>query len=502
MFCVQKYSITSWAKRGGKALLILGSIAATLAACGQAQAPPPDTAIAQPTATEEQQPPAPTTDLPTQELTPILPVPDGPLSKSGPWLVFSTEESLWGVNRDGTGLTKISDQVANWRSPIGPAVAPFGGQVAYITSGQERFQLTLNVFSFAANQSMVITGLTSYESDPDAVFERAGPLAVLYSDSLVWSPDGNQLAFVGIIEGPTSDLYVYSAATGEVDRLTSGPSQAYQLSWSPDGETILHFGVDTFGTGAGYTMEGVWTAGPDGSEVKSPYKLQDSYSEKLVGWIDGDTFVVHSWDPSCSAKNLRAVNRRNGNETILWGDYFMEAALDPNSGNVLIAADDRISACNLDGRQGLFLAAGDGTNMVKIIDDDPYQVVWSLQAELFFARTEFGILAIGSNGEWVQIHDFTGQIPVSSPVDKVLAWYGDEGLWVGNMLSSLDELQPVRIFSQPVKAAVWGPEGEYLFFFSEDSIFVTHLPDQEIMLVAEGIYDDVVAGGNAAWVYP
>ncbi|HKZ24582.1 MAG TPA: hypothetical protein VJ398_02195, partial [Acidimicrobiia bacterium] len=76
--------------------------------------------------------------------------------------------------------------------------------------------------------------------------------------SMAWSPDGRQLAFMGLMEGPTADLYLYSLEDGQIRWLSSGPAHAIRPSWSPDGDYIVHHGVLGMGTGAGFSVTGAW----------------------------------------------------------------------------------------------------------------------------------------------------------------------------------------------------------------------------------------------------
>src|SRR5437016_10571985 len=54
-----------------------------------------------------------------------------------------------------------------------------------------------------------------------------------------FSPDGEQLAFVGREEGP-GEVYVMPAAGGPAQRLTFQSAACHVLGWSPGGENILY----------------------------------------------------------------------------------------------------------------------------------------------------------------------------------------------------------------------------------------------------------------------
>ena len=56
-------------------------------------------------------------------------------------------------------------------------------------------------------------------------------------ESLTWSPDSRQLAFIGTGQGQ-SDLYIMDVQTGERRQLTGTPEREDYPTWSPDGQRI------------------------------------------------------------------------------------------------------------------------------------------------------------------------------------------------------------------------------------------------------------------------
>jgi hypothetical protein len=444
---------------------------------------------------------APTPE-PAASFTPTAPsLEDAPLSAEGPWLIFTTgqgiwADAIWAVNPDGTGLTEFTVPGQHISRPrnLAAAVSPSGGYLAFITASDPNklTGLTLNLLKLPEGVIKTVTPLSSPETEPEPGADPAQrppePLLALTQErSLAWAPDGRSLAFMAAFEGPSSDLYVYSMEAGTVTRLTDGPSQGIRPLWSPDGRFILHFGVNTLGTGAGYDMAGAWAARADDTEVRSLYDPSSSAEEVVLGWTGGDTFAIFSYAfGSGGPENLRTVRIETGAVEALWEGAFRDAALDPEGGGILLLVDEDAAGRNDDGAAGLYFLSP-GSDPVRILEDEPSQVIWSQEAQLFFARTEFGIVAVSPGGDWNQLHDFTGRLPVSSPVDKELAWYGDAGLWVGDLISSLDLPQPEQIFTEPVLHAVWGPSGQNLPFFTEDGLYVLQKPELRPTLVGRGL---------------
>jgi dipeptidyl aminopeptidase/acylaminoacyl peptidase len=61
-----------------------------------------------------------------------------------------------------------------------------------------------------------------------------------------WSPDGNQIAFSGLVGG-YNDLFVYNLSTRALRRLTSDAYAELDPAWSPDGRQLA-FSTDRFST--------------------------------------------------------------------------------------------------------------------------------------------------------------------------------------------------------------------------------------------------------------
>ena len=309
--------------------------------------------------------------------------------------------------------------------------------------------------------------------------------------------DGRYLTFMGTIDGPTSDLHLFSLENYETTRLTSGPSQAYQPVWSPDGKHIVHTGVRTFGTGAGYSMEGMWAALADDSRVVTLYDPSRSSSEEVIGWVNNQTFVVHSWNPDCGPNNLRTFNIETKERDELWSGSFHAVAF--NLSNAVAVLGITNEECSPDGRLGLYHVPADGRPPTRIVEDKVYQIIWSQEANLFLASTEFGILAIDSSGQFIDLDMPLGAhaFPAVAPGSKDLAWSGDS-LWIGPLLGSIDN-PPQEKVNEPVYTVAWDPNGQSVIFFADSGLYVAQQPDYTHLLVAEGLDN---RNGYSGWVMP
>jgi hypothetical protein len=306
-----------------------------------------------------------------------------------------------------------------------------------------------------------------------------------------WAPDGTMLAFTGLIEGPTSDLYVYSVASDDVTRLTDGPSQAYNLHWSPDSKYILHYGVDSFGTGAGYSMTGAWVSNTDGSHVPHLY-MPESGNEIVYGWMSPQVFVVSSWNAHCGYYNLRMVHIITKDTTPIFDYCFDSAAVDPDIGNSLVTVTESvIDWCDC----GTADVQEAGVYLILLLDGTlhylhPAQATmaeWKEDAQFFQVVDSNGQkLAFRSNGEMVEFpSEVISLFPVKSPPGGLWAWgssghNSDPGLWIGTL-----QEQPRKVFEGSVRSILWGPGGRMLLFSSGENLFVSHAPGFEPFLVRE-----------------
>ncbi|NUM43232.1 MAG: PD40 domain-containing protein [Anaerolineales bacterium] len=422
----------------------------------------------------------------------------------GPWLVIITPDGAWVLNADGTGIARVVSAPILAPQNTFAMPAPRGGFAAFITGDSRLRDLTLHILTLPRNLTRTIPLVApdyAVQTDTlpgDPELEAARALVEL--TSLAWSPDGNLLAFMGMREGPTSDLYTFAmdefwAVTPEdgeegFTRWTDGPSQGILPSWSPDGRYILHAGVNTLGTGAGYDMAGVWAADTQTGEVLDLYAPNDG-AEIFVGWLDAQTFLVHSWSPVCGNENLRAFDIETGEVRVLWEGAFNGVAFDPGSSGVLITSEQFLADCMPGGQAGaVYLPAG-GPASLMLTDQDAFIPVWDATGQVFFFRTSDQVFAAWPNG-FANVVPAPGMSLPSASVDGKFVWALPSGVWVGAA-----DKEPRQIFSRPASLPVWSPDGQYLFFVAEEGLFVAHAPDFVPELVGEGVF-----GTGAFWVRP
>jgi hypothetical protein len=427
--------------------------------------------------------PSATPPLPTPTSAPqLFPTPDR-LSGQAPWLVISASTGIWVANPDGSRLTQLSQTPVTSPSTLGPALAPGGARLAYVSSSPDSqyVDLALHLLDLSSGKDTTLTALTSPAT---AANPQNGPgdnnveaaRAMVDQDSLAWSPDGKMLAFVGAQAGSSADIYTYVPSTGKINHLTNGPSQAYAPSWSTDSKYIVHFGVSTFGTGAGYMMTGAWAArASDGSVID--LFTPSSSGEDLIGWLDPTTFMLYSWTPSCGAESLRSINYANLAQKKIFTGCFNSAVMDPASKAVLLAGEDP-AICNCSPGTGAFLISPGSSTPRQVIKEDVGYIQWLKDAQLFLVQATGGRW-LGIKPDGTQAFAVTAaNIMLAAAPGGQVAWTNafpqqENGVWV-----QMPGTSPKKVFNQPASDPLWSSEkADILLFFSGSDLYAAHAPD-------------------------
>jgi hypothetical protein len=395
------------------------------------------------------------------------------LNAEGPWLLMETDQGLWAANPDGSGMTQLTD-VDYWNGSLQDAIQPMGNRVVFISPGNYDFHnMALNLLSLPEGHVTKITELTSAQSE---AYAGSGPgepgfealRAVGEQPSYAWSPDGTRLAFAGVMDGPSAEIYLYDAVSGNVRRVSQDDAQDFSPSWSPDGNHLLYLGADGFGTGAGMVMAGVWSADSEGNNATLLYQSNSS-GEEIVGWLDNTTTVLDSWSPVCGSAQLRLYDVVSKQQIMLNKDCFISAAVNSRRGEALFANSS-----------GLFLLTADNLKSILVSQDSVTGIdPWRSYNDNFTVRFENGgIATFGSS-------DMDHQVsPVQVPSENLdVATYGaiwgwtsqddsQSGVWISG-----PGVEIGQIFTDKARLPIWDPHNNLLFFVptggSEYSIYRT-----------------------------
>jgi len=451
------------------------------------------------------------TPVETQSAQPPT-IPQRTLSPDGPWYAFLADDGIWALNPDGSGLTHLVDDIVV--APIDLKAGAKGSTLAFVTADNafNLRNLTLKLLKLPEGSVETITPLLAPGNQPaenpkvcDPKYEAAR--AVKVYNGLSWSADGSKLAFIGAIDGPTADLYVYRPADGSITRLTDGPSQAYGVNWSLRDDYIIHFGVSCFGTGAGFNMTGAWAADPDTGDVIDLYTPgQDSYGEEFANnyWSAGDAFfvVTHS---GCPARDLRMVDMQTREVTMVHEGCFWDYRVYPPE---IIAV---LSGADFSDQPGLYLYSPEA----------PFQLLKYIPFENGQELGRFGNMFMVKNIDHskplhvissVNIPDGSpgwyqgqGEIPLKHPAtDRSYAWSEDDNFYFLREGAAA----PVLLSDRGARFPYWvedisGPVGDItirlLYFTGIDpaTLYIASEPDFIPVPVGEGL----MPRGEFIWLF-
>jgi Tol biopolymer transport system component/DNA-binding winged helix-turn-helix (wHTH) protein len=235
---------------------------------------------------------------------------DGSWTPDGKFFLFrAVSRSAGGDYRTTLWALREGERpVQFYASPLhlfGPIVSPDARKL-YVVGKQQRFELAR--YSAEAGQFVpYLAGLSAswvgfsrdgqwitYVSQPDRTLWRSkadgsqrvqltfAPLLPFYPR---WSPDGTQIAFMGVMPGGSSAIYVVPRDGGASQALVS--DKCDNPNWSPDGKSLL-FSCNSTGKPSGLY-------------------LYDVADERIAPLTGTEGFTAPNWSPD--GKYLAAVNR-------------------------------------------------------------------------------------------------------------------------------------------------------------------------------------------------
>lgn len=159
---------------------------------------------------------------------------------AGVRVVYLRDNVLWSEHADGTSTQPDQLTPANVNVAPGWAVATLPGRttgdmLAYIDLKKASVHI---IRSDGQEDTTINEPLLNARVVPASVQDTATWATIL--NSLTWSPDGTQLAFVADPTGAgQTQLYVYSTATGKTTRVAvTTPGNVSHPTWSPDGARL------------------------------------------------------------------------------------------------------------------------------------------------------------------------------------------------------------------------------------------------------------------------
>ncbi len=474
------------------------------------------------------------TNAPIKEWTPVA----ASLSQNGPWLAVYNSMDLWLGNTDGTGFTQLADSSTH-TGHLYIAIAPHAGRLVYYYPPEDPSDIGRSVLDFSIvslpSLSTRVLPLSNTSLNPSPSNKFGPPYANIFAalaqpNLFAWSPDGTILAYGSAQDGPSVDLYTYSTVSDSISRLTSGPSQAIDISWSPDGDYIVSAGAISMqygvGGGNGPIIDALWAVRPDGSDLHTiqTYPHGSEAPPTLLGWVNNRAFVEYYSELGCGYRGLTFVNIETSSHYTLIPGAMGPLALNPKTGTALVLIPqivneyDYLPYCGTTPEPGVYLLSVFGSKPpMKVALDAPtssdlfyYFSYWSPETGLFFLATKDRVYTINLSGN-VKLTDIpnvfsSGAYPPNIPaiIPKLSPDGREWAIYSPNGLSIASSDHPIQnIFPGPVDDALWSPDGSALFFVSNSRIYRAAVGSYQSVELAGPIpTEDTSNEWQLSWVMP
>ena len=190
-------------------------------------------------------------------------------------------------------------------------------------------------------------------------------------DDLVWSPDGQYLAFDSARDQSRSLYRVRADGSGEVEQLIECDSECWPESWSADGR-FLAFAKETPGD--------IWVLPLDGDREPEPFATTDA-DELMAAFAPNGRWIAYASDESGQWEvHVRPYPpapgewpiSSNGGRQPRWSADGRELFYRTDSSIMVVAVEADADVFNYGPAEELFTGAFQGEGVGVLVDGEPY----------------------------------------------------------------------------------------------------------------------------------
>jgi hypothetical protein len=425
---------------------------------------------------------------------------DEVLSPFQPWVLYRAPHDnmpyLWGINEDGTGRIRLSEQpVLSFAVHPDRQVYTDGRIVAYIGTSPDDLRQDIALYFLTLPDGTISDPIpltspaTAYAEDvPDNAEVSAQTRADIAAgfadkDALAWSPDGAWLAFLGAQDGVSLDVYSYEWATGEIRWLTTGGAQAYQLWWSPDSTQILHTAASCFLCAGGYYegAVGLWGARPEGGVITYANRTD----ARFIAWLDDTELLMDSGYRNGGIGDVRVLDIATSTfeaydtglmDDIIYDDNAEHALAYSFGGSPIFDQGDGWYVLDLGTLQAIYTTPDYGTAWWNNID------------QLFFLETGDSVIAIDDDGT------ITDNPPPSTLTPLSQAWTAQFDITLragrtGALVVQMRDEAPVTLLEQTALSISLSPNVDNFLYDTGDGLYLVVIDEQSAIPLTDAPLD-------------
>ena len=425
------------------------------------------------------------TPSPTTILTPIIPPntithidkESVGLGSEGPWLIYRKRDNeVYILNKDGSGRTKFPHALYGMHAAYDASSSL--PMIAAITYSEMDYSPTLLILSLPDIETIQNIPLLSCPINiPGCILDEQADI----SFQPKWSPNGRYLAFVGAIEGPSTDVYVYDSELDTVKRLTDGPNQVGEFFWSPNSKWIVHEEISDF---LGWVVESMWAASPVSNEVRWLFSPDSRRSQRLLGWVDDDRFITYEHS-MYGEGNLNLISIQDGiGPTLFPGIFHEDIAFDPESGTIAFFPAVGAPKTDID-ESGIYIISIYNTTPKRIEIDDLNIRGWFEDLGYFLtsatcAEIPGGNLGFKPDGSIKCV----GNVNSSSSPNNAWGIIFNNGIYITDSISEAKLIMAGKTYAD----IVWRKDSEGVFIVPDGNIYYVDVNKLETEFINDDLY--------------